>query len=97
MLTVKLLVLELGALLLYAGITGKGVGALLRGDNTQTAPNRSLTGASSTATPNTGTSSAAPQTTSPQPQGLSGQNIRNTVGFPQVSTIGPAAFGTIGQ
>lgn len=34
MLTVKILALELGGLLMYAGITNKSVGALLRGDNT---------------------------------------------------------------
>lgn len=43
MLTVKLLVLELGALLLYAGITGRSVGALLRGDDSQrVAENKSI-------------------------------------------------------
>lgn len=47
MLTVKVLVLELGALLIYAGVTGKSVGRLLRGDNTVAAPNRSLSAASS--------------------------------------------------
>lgn len=35
MLTVKLLALELGALLIYAGLTGRSVGALLRGDDTR--------------------------------------------------------------
>ena len=32
MLTVKLLAIEIGALLIYAGVTGRSVGALLRGD-----------------------------------------------------------------
>ena len=50
MLTVKLLILQLGALLMYAGIKGKSVPALLRGDNTVAAPNTSL---------NTSTSSAS--------------------------------------
>lgn len=47
MLFVKLLAVELGALLIYAGVTGKSVGALLRGDNTATAPNTSITKAAS--------------------------------------------------
>ncbi len=42
MLTVKLLALELGALLVYAGVKGKSVGALLRGDATTAAPNVSV-------------------------------------------------------
>lgn len=48
MLTVKLLALELGALLIYAGVTGRSVGALLRGDDTTVAQNRPL---SATSTP----------------------------------------------
>lgn len=32
--TVKMLAIELGALLVYAGVTGRSVQALLRGDNT---------------------------------------------------------------
>lgn len=42
MLTVKVLVVEIGALLIYAGIKGLSVGRLLRGDNTTTAPNASI-------------------------------------------------------
>lgn len=45
MLTVKVLVLELGLLLIYAGLKGKSVGRLLRGDNTVTAPQQSLASA----------------------------------------------------
>lgn len=33
MLTIKLLILEVGALLVYAGITGKSVGSLVRGQD----------------------------------------------------------------
>jgi hypothetical protein len=43
-LTVKLLAIEIGALLIYAGVTGRSVSALLRGDNTTTTPNRKITG-----------------------------------------------------
>lgn len=43
MLIVKLLALELGALLVYAGVTGKSVGALLKGDNQTTTANKSVT------------------------------------------------------
>lgn len=43
MLGVKLLVLELGALLIYAGIKGKSFRNLLLGDNTTTTPNQSVT------------------------------------------------------
>lgn len=43
MLGVKLLVLEIGALLVYAGIKGKSVRALLLGDNSTTTPNQSVT------------------------------------------------------
>lgn len=39
MLTVKLLALELGALLIYAGLTGRSVGSLLRGDSTRIVEN----------------------------------------------------------
>ena len=49
MLTVKLLILQLGALLMYAGIKGKSVPALLRGDNTVAAPNTSLNTSTGTA------------------------------------------------
>jgi hypothetical protein len=42
MLTVKVLVIEIGALLIYAGIRGLSVGRLLRGDNTTAAPNQSI-------------------------------------------------------
>ena len=43
MLTVKLIALELGALLIYAGITGRSVTSLLRGDNATKAANVSVT------------------------------------------------------
>ncbi len=42
MLTVKLLAIELGALLIYAGVTGRSVTALLRGDNTTTTANKAI-------------------------------------------------------
>lgn len=42
MLTVKLIALELGALLVYAGIKGVSVQSLLRGDNTKHVPNTKL-------------------------------------------------------
>jgi hypothetical protein len=42
-LIVKLLALELGALLIYAGVKGKSVGALLMGDNATAAQNQSVT------------------------------------------------------
>jgi hypothetical protein len=49
-LTLKLLALELGALLLYAGITGRSVGALARGDSSKLAAgNRSLSATSTSA------------------------------------------------
>jgi len=43
MLGVKFLALEIGAILIYAGIKGKSVRGLLLGDNTTTAPNQSVT------------------------------------------------------
>lgn len=42
MLTVKLLAIEIGALLIYAGVTGRSVGALLRGDSSVKTPNKSV-------------------------------------------------------
>jgi hypothetical protein len=49
-LTLKLLALELGALLLYAGISGRSVGALVRGDNTKlAAQNQSISSTSTSA------------------------------------------------
>lgn len=42
MLGVKFLVVEIGILLLYAGITGRSVTALLKGDNVTTTANRSV-------------------------------------------------------
>jgi hypothetical protein len=43
MLVVKLLALEIGALLIYAGVTGLSVGSLLQGDNTKTSKGGSIT------------------------------------------------------
>ena len=43
MLTVKLLALEVGALLIYAGVKGLSVGKLLRGDNQTHTANQSVT------------------------------------------------------
>lgn len=42
MLAVKVLILELGLLLVYAGLKGKSVGRLIRGDNTTAAPQQSI-------------------------------------------------------
>lgn len=58
MLGVKFLVLEIGALLLYAGVKGLSVRALLVGDNTKTVANTALS-TTSTATASAG---AQPQT-----------------------------------
>ncbi len=90
MLTVKLLVLEIGALLVYAGITGRSVGALLRGDNTASAPNRSLSSAA------TGTSPA----TAGQPGQSSGLYVTppgttGPQGTPQVPKLPGIVGGTI--
>lgn len=43
MLGVKILALEIGALLVYAGVTGKSMRRLLVGDNATTAQNKSVT------------------------------------------------------
>lgn len=43
MLSFKILILELGLLLVYGGIKGKSVGRLVRGDNTVDAENVSVT------------------------------------------------------
>lgn len=57
MLTVKLLAFEIGILLVYAGVKGLSVGALLRGDNTKTVANTELrTGITQTATATVGAS-----------------------------------------
>ncbi len=71
MLTVKLLALELGALLIYAGVTGRSVGRLLRGDNTVKVGNTQLdtgiTPTSTTSVPTpTGTATASGYQTAPQ-------------------------------
>lgn len=43
MLTVKLLAIEIGALLIYAGVTGRSVTSLLKGDNSVKQDNKSVT------------------------------------------------------
>lgn len=102
MLTVKLLVLELGALLLYAGITGRSVGSLLRGDNTKQVANTSLTGpnpaqvALAGGQQNPAQAALAGGQGSPPARGTSSQAIRQTSGRPQASPVAPAAYGTIG-
>jgi hypothetical protein len=67
-LTVKVLVLELGALLMYAGIKGLSVPALIRGDNTVTAPNTSLNTGSGAATTGAATSTSTSTTGTYTPQ-----------------------------
>ena len=42
MFTVKILALEIGMLLVYAGVTGRSVTALLKGDSTKKASNKEL-------------------------------------------------------
>lgn len=68
MLTVKLLALEIGAILIYAGITGRSVGALLRGDNQTQAANRQIASTSTSPASAAGTASGQP---------VSGQTARN--------------------
>jgi len=58
---VKFLVLEIGALLLYAGVKGLGVKALLTGDNTKTVANTPLS-TGGTSAGSTASAGAQPQT-----------------------------------
>lgn len=64
MLIVKLLALEIGALLIYAGVKGLSVQALLKGDNTTPTDNRSLSASSSASSgsASSGAGSSAPAT-----------------------------------
>ena len=55
----KLLILELGALLVYAGVSGRSVTALLKGDSTVTSSNASLISSSSDAAPASSQSTTA--------------------------------------
>jgi hypothetical protein len=73
MLTVKFLALELGALLVYAGIKGLSVGALLKGDNQTASKNKSLASGDALS----GAVSAAPPTVNVNISGYSQQSGAN--------------------